>query len=164
MASRRGNSGNSERLKSRSLQCWDQVNAVISVLWMLIFKPGFSLSCFTFTKKLFSSSSLSAIRVVSSAYLGLLVFFPAILIPACASSSPAFHMMYSAYKLDKQGDTIQPWWTPFPVWHHPTVPCPVLAVASWPAHRFLRRQLGWSAVPVSWRMFHSLLLSTQSKA
>ena len=61
----------------------------------------------------FSSSSLSAIRVVSSAYLRLLVFPPAILIPACASSSPAFLMMYSAYKLNNQGDNIQPWRTPF---------------------------------------------------
>ena len=51
--------------------------------------------------------SLSAIRVLSSAYL-LLIFFPAILSPACASSSPAFLMMYSAYKLNKQGDNIQP--------------------------------------------------------
>ena len=33
---------------------------------------------------------LSAIRVVSSAYLSLLIFLLAILIPACASSSPAF--------------------------------------------------------------------------
>src|SRR5574337_281398 len=64
---------------------------------MLSFKPTFSLSTFTF-KRLFSSSSLSAIRVVSFAYLRLLIFLPAILIPACASSSPAFLMMYSAYK------------------------------------------------------------------
>ena len=62
----------------------------------LSFKPTFSLSSFTFIKGLFSSFSLSAIRVVSSAYLRLLLFLPAILIPACASSSPAFHMMYSA--------------------------------------------------------------------
>ena len=41
--------------------------------------------------------------VVSSAYLRLLIFLPAILIPVCASSSPAFLMMYSAYKLNKQG-------------------------------------------------------------
>ena len=54
-----------------------------------------------------SSSSLSAIRVVSSAYLRLLIFLLAILIPACASSTLAFHMMYSAYKLNKQGDNIQ---------------------------------------------------------
>ena len=58
--------------------------------------------------RLFSSSSLSAIRVVSSAYLRLLIFLPAILIPACVSSSPAFLMMYSVYKLNKQGDNIQP--------------------------------------------------------
>ena len=49
-------------------------------IWMLIFKPAFPLSCFTFTKRLFSSSSLSAIRVVSSAYLRLLIFLLAILI------------------------------------------------------------------------------------
>ena len=36
----------------------------------------------------------------------LLIFLPAISIPACASSSPAFLMMYSAYKLNKQGDNI----------------------------------------------------------
>ena len=34
---------------------------------MLSFKPTFSLSFFTFIKRLFSSSSLSAIRVVASA-------------------------------------------------------------------------------------------------
>ena len=71
-------------------------------------KPTFSLSSFTFIKKLFSSSSLFAIMVVSSAYLRLLIFLPAILIPACTSSSPVFLMMYSAYKLNKQGDNIQP--------------------------------------------------------
>ena len=67
----------------------------------------FSLSSFTFIKSLFSYS-LSTIRVVSSAYLRLLIFLPAILLPACASSSPAFLMMYSAHKSNKQGDNIQP--------------------------------------------------------
>ena len=61
---------------------------------------------FTLNKRLFSSSLLSAIKVVSSAYLRLLIFLPAILIPACASSSPAFRMRYTAYKLNKQGDNI----------------------------------------------------------
>ena len=51
---------------------------------------------------------LYAIRVVSSAYLRLLIFLPAILIPACASSSPEFLLIYSAYKLNKQSDNIQP--------------------------------------------------------
>ena len=54
---------------------------------MLSFNPTFSLSSFTFIKRLFSSSSLSAIRVVSSAYLRLLIFLLAILITAYASSS-----------------------------------------------------------------------------
>ena len=65
-------------------------DAMILVFWMLSFKPAFSLSSVTFIKRSFSSSSLSAIRVVSSAYLRLLIFLPAILMPACASSSLAF--------------------------------------------------------------------------
>ena len=65
-------------------------DAMILVFWMLSFKPTFSLSFFTFIKSLFSSSSLSAIRVVSSAYLRLLIFLLAILIPARAYSSLAF--------------------------------------------------------------------------
>ena len=91
------------------------LDAMILGFWMLSFKPAFSLSSFTFIKRLFSSSSLYAIRVVSSAYLRLLIFLPAILIPAWASSSLAFLMMYSAYKLNKQSDNIQPWSTPFPI-------------------------------------------------
>ena len=67
----------------------------------------FSLSSFTFIKRLFSSSSLSAIRVVSSIYLKLLIFFLAILIPAWASSSPTFHMMYCAYNLNKQSSFLE---------------------------------------------------------
>ena len=57
-------------------------------------------------------------------------------VPACASSSPAFLMMYSAYKLNKQSDSIQPWHNPFPIWNQSVVLCPVLTVASWPAYRF----------------------------
>ena len=48
-------------------------DAMIVVFWMLSFKPTFSLSSFTFLKRLFSSSLLSAIRVVSSAYLKLYI-------------------------------------------------------------------------------------------
>ena len=51
------------------------------------FYANFSLSSFTFFKRLFSSSSPFFIRVVSSVYLRLLIFLPTILIPACASSS-----------------------------------------------------------------------------
>ena len=108
-------------------------NAMILVFWMLSFKPTSSLSSFTFINRLFISSLLSAIRVVSSDYLRLLIFLPAILILACASSSPAFLMMYSVYKLNKQSDNIQPWRTPVPLWNQSVVPCPILTVASWPS-------------------------------
>ena len=109
-------------------------DAMILVFWMLSFKPTFPLSPFTFTKRLFGSSSLSAIRVVSSAYLRLLIFLPAVLIPACASSSPVFLMMYSAYKLNKQGDNTQPWRTPFPIWNQSVVPGPVLSFSQFLAY------------------------------
>ena len=104
---------------------------------MLSFKPAFSLFSFILIKRLFSSL-LSVTRVVSSSDLWMLIFLPAIFIPACASSSPTFLMMYSAYKLNNQGDNIQPWGTSFPIWNQSVVPCPFLTVASWRAYRFLR--------------------------
>ena len=130
------------------------------VFWMLSFKPTFSLSSFTFIKRLFSSSSLSVLTVVSSAYLRLLMFLPEVLILACASSSLAFHMMYSACKLNNQSDNIQPWRTPIPIWKQSVVPFPVLTVASWPAYRFLRRQVKWSGIPASWRIFQFVVIHT----
>ena len=122
--------------------CHDMMglDAMILVFWMLSFKPTFSLSSFTFIKRLFSYYSLSAIRVVSSAYLRLLTFSPAILIPACASSSPAFHTMYSAYKLNKQGDNIQPWCSPFPIWNQSVVYVQFCCFLTWiwiSGYRFL---------------------------
>ena len=103
-------------------------------------------------------------RVVSSMYLRLLMILLAILLPSCNSSSLAFCIMYSARKLNKQSDNIQPCRTPFPIWNQPVVPCPILSVASWPAYRFHRRQIRWSGIPISWRIFHYLSWSTQSKA
>ena len=105
------------------------LDSMILVFWMLGFKSAFSLSSFTFNKRLFRSYLLSAIRVVSYACLRFLIFLLVILIPACASSSPAFHVMYSAYKLNKWDDNIQPWHTPFPILNQSIVPPLVLTVA-----------------------------------
>ena len=66
-----------------------------------LFQSPVSLS-----KRLFSSSSLPDTRMASSAKQRLLRFLPASLIPICDSTTPAFRMMYSAYKLNKQGDKI----------------------------------------------------------
>ena len=84
------------------------LDAMISVFLNSEIKLAFSLTSFTFIKGLYGSSLLSAIRVESSAYQRLLIFLLAVLIPACASSSPAFHMIHSTYMLNKQGDNIQP--------------------------------------------------------
>ena len=126
---------------------------------MLSFKANFVTLLFHFHQRLFSSL-FSAIRVVSSAYLRLLIFLLAILIPACASSSPAFPMMYSAYKLNKQGDNIQPWHTSFPIWNKSVVPCSVLTVASWPSYRFLKRRVRWSGIPIYFRIFQFIVIHT----
>ena len=99
---------------------------------------------------------------MSSAYLRLFIFLPAILIPACASSRLAFCMMHSACKLNKQGDNIQPWCTPFPIWKQPIVSSPVLTVASWPAYRFPRRQVRWSGIHISWQIFQFVVIHTKT--
>ena len=77
-------------------------------------------------------------------------------------------MMYSAYKLNKQSDSIQPWHTPFPIWNPSVVPCPVLTLASWPSYRFLKKQLshsqsyGFSSSHVwIWELDHEKKLSAK---
>ena len=95
---------------------------------MLNVKPVFSLSSFTLLKRFFSSSSLfchySAIICISD------VVLLTVLIPACESSSPVFCMMYSIDRLNKWGDNIQPWHTPFPILNQSIVPYLVLTVAA----------------------------------
>ena len=94
---------------------------------ILSFKPVFSLSSFALIKRLFSSSSFSAIRVV---YLRLLILLPAILIPACNSFSLVFHMICFVYKLNKQGGNKQLCHTPFSILNQSVVPYRVLTVVS----------------------------------
>ena len=136
------------------------LDAIIFIFWMSSFKPAFSVS------SLSSRGSLVLLHFLplKCYHLRLSVFLMAVLIPACDSSSPAFRMTYSAYKLNKQGDSILLWHTPFPILHPSIVLCPVLTVASWPDYWFLRRKVRSSGIPISWRNFHGLLWSTQSKA
>ena len=129
-------------------------DAMIFIFWMLSFKPTFSLS--HFHQQVLDFFFTFSHKSVSSVYQRLLIFLPAILIPACASSSLAFLMTYSAYKLNKQGDNIQPCSTPFLIWNQSGIPCPALTVASWPVYRFLKKQTRWPGIPISLRIFHSL--------
>ena len=59
---------------------------------------------------------------------------------------------------------MQPWRTAFPIWNQSVFPCPVITVVSWPPYTFLRRQVMCSGISISFRIVHSLLWSTQSKA
>ena len=123
---------------------WWRPDAMIFVFWMLSFKSTFSLSSFTFFKSLFSSSSLWGYWYFSWQFWFQLVLHP------------VWHfMIYCVYKSNKQGDNIQVWHTPFPIWNQSVVPCPLLNVAYWPAYRFLRRQVRWSGIPISFRIFYT---------
>ena len=210
---------------------------MILVFWMLSFNSVFSLSSFTFIKRIFSSSSLSAIRVVASISEVIdilpIIWFQLVLHPAWHFASctlyrglpwwlrglriclqcrrPRFNpwvgkipwrrewqctlvflpevshgqrslVGYSPWgqvalndytyththththcikvKLNKQGDNIQPWHTPFPVLNQSIFPCLVLNCCFLICIRFLRRQVRWP-IPISLRIFHSLLWSTQ---
>ena len=118
-------------------------DTMILVFWMLSFKPTFSLSSFSFIKRLFSYSSLSAIRVVSSAYLRWLIFLLAILIPAVFH--PTQHVSWCTLNIVK----IASWQYSALTYSFPdlkTVCCSMSSsnFASWPAHRFPRRQVRWS--------------------
>ena len=48
----------------------------------------------------------------------------------------------------------------FPIWNQSIVPCLVLTVASWPAYRFLRRQVRWSGISISLRIFQFVVIYT----
>ena len=98
--------------------------------------------------------------VVSSAYLRLWIFLPAVLILSCASSSLAFHTISSALKLNRKGNNIQPLRSPLPILNLSVVPCPVLTVVSWLAYSFLRRQVRWSGNLISLRIFQFVVVHT----
>ena len=63
-------------------------------------------------------------------------------------------------KLNKWDDNIWPWQTPFSILNQSILPCLVLTVASWPAHRFLRRQVRWSGIPICLRIVRFVLIHT----
>ena len=79
-----------------AMKWWDWI------AWSSFFVCWILIQLFTLIRRLFSSSSLYDIRMVSSTYMRFLIFLPAMLIPACDSSSPDFPMMYSAYNLNKR--------------------------------------------------------------
>ena len=130
-------------------------DAKILVFWMLSFKPTFSLSSRGSLTLHFLPQGWCHLHIWGYWYFSWQSWFQLVL-------HPARHFTW--YKLNRQDDNIQPWRTPFPIWNQSVVPCPVLTVASWSTYRFLRRQVRWSGIPISLRIFHCLLWSTESKA
>ena len=139
------------------------LDAMILVFWMLSFNPTVSLSSFTFMKRLFSSSLLCR-KGTAICISEVIDIFPEIFIPAYASSSTAFCILYSAYKLNRQGDNIQPWMYSFlnlePVCSSMSGSNLLLDLHT----DFSGGRSGGLGIPISWRIFHSLLWSTPSKA
>ena len=84
-----------------------------------------------------------------------LISLQAILIPGCDSSSLFFLMMYSAYKLNKQGDSTQPWHAPFPIWSQSSSNCCFLIFIL-----VSQRQVRWSGIPIYWRLFLFVVIHT----
>ena len=117
------------------------------VPWSL-FSECWVLSQFFHSPLLLSSRGSLVLLCFLPAYLRLLYFsrkswFQLVI-------HPAWHFTwYTLHILKQQGDNIQPWHTPFPIWNQSVVPYPVLTVASWLAYRFLRKQVRWSGIPLS---------------
>ena len=71
---------------------------IILLFLMLSGKPAFHSPFSPSSRGSFSFSPLTAIRMVSSAYLSLLLFLPAFMIPTCDSPNLAFDMIYPALR------------------------------------------------------------------
>ena len=126
---------------------------------MLTFKSTFSLSSLNFIKRLFIYSLLSAIRVVSIAHLRLLIFLPAILIPACASSTQHFACVL-CIEVKLAG------WQYTALTYSFSYLEPVCCSMSssnccfLTAYRFLKRQVRWSGIPICFRIFQFIVIHT----
>ena len=140
----------------------DGTGYVIFVIWMSSFKSAFSLPSLTFIKRLLSSSSLSAIRVVPSAYLRSLAFLLVILIPPVLH--PAQHFAWcTLHRSQISRVTTQSPEVLLPDSEAVYCSMSVRTVASWPTYRFCQRRVRWSGIPISLKTFHSSLWATQSK-
>ena len=76
------------------------------------------------------------------------------------SNPGLLHCWQILYLLSYEGSPIQRWHTPFSIWNQSIVPWLHLTVASWPAYRLLWRQIRWSSIPISLRIFQFVVIHT----
>ena len=100
----------------------------------------FPLSSFTFIKRLFSFLFAFCHKDGVVCISEIIDISPSNLDSSLCFIHPS--ILHDAYELNKQGDNIQPWCIPFPIWNQSVVPCLSLTVASWPAYRFLIQEAG----------------------
>ena len=137
--------GDQENTVSQCLHCFPICHgamgpdAMILVSWILSFK--FFTLLFDFYQEalqfLFTFCHKGGIICISD----IIKISPGNLDSSLCFIQPSIYMMYSAYKLNKQGGNIQAWCASFLIWNQSIISCLVLTVASSPAYRFLRRQV-----------------------
>src|SRR6218665_552108 len=122
-------------ISSPSISKLSQLAVVkIFVFFMLKYRPAFSLSLFSLRISFARSAFFPAINVVPSAYLKLFSVLPAIFTPSFASSISVFLIILSAYRLNKNGDKMQPSLTPFFILNLSVSPNSVLLFSLLPLH------------------------------
>ena len=126
-------------------------DTMILVFWMLSFKPTFSLSSFTFIETFYFLFTFCHKGGVICITVVIDISPVSLDSSLCFFQSSVSHDVF-CIEVKRQGDNIQPRRTPFPIWNQSVVPCSVLTVASWPAYRFLKRQVRWSGIP---HLFHN---------
>ena len=134
-------------------------DAMILAFWTLSFKPAFSLSFYTSSRGSlvplhFRSLEWYHLHIWGSWYFSWQSWFQVVI-------HPAFLMMYSPCKLNKQGDNTYLWCTPFPIFEPVHFSMSSSNSCFLTCIQFLRRQVRWSGIPISLRIFHSLLWPTQ---
>src|SRR6218665_1022190 len=128
---------------------------IIFVFFMLKYRPAFSLSLFSLLISFARSAFFRAINVVSSAYLKLFSVLHAIFPPSFASSISAFLIIPSVYRLNKNGDKMQPCRTPFLILNLSVSPHSVLITADWSLYNPLSSCIRCFGIPISSRVFHN---------
>ena len=139
-------------------------DAMILVFRILSFKSAFSLSS-SFHSPLSRGSllplcflSLSSVICISE----IIDISPGNLDSILCFIQSSISYDVHCIKLNKQGDNYTALTYSFPlIWNQSIVPCPVLTIASWPAYRFLRRQVRWSCISIFWRIFQFLVIHSQ---
>ena len=106
-------------------------DAMILVFWMLSFKPAFHSPLSPSSRGSLVPLHFLPLEWYHLHNWGCWYFLWQSWFQPVNHPTPACHMVYCAYKLNKQSDSVQGCCTPFPIWNQSVVLGRVLSVASW---------------------------------